>query len=263
MRSTLSTAIVVTALLPAARAHAMDHLMKVNEVLVDGGGGEQFVEFHDTSPETLPTGPYTLAVYDADGNQVGTSLELTGITAGSGIFYVAGNAAAASTYGAGNIDVQFTFTLPANGQACFVRGTGGKIHCMLWGCINNPVVLNGSTTDPPPVGSSISRQATGEVHITDTPTPGAPNGTGTVEPACPQAVVDAGPTADANPFAPDANPFAPDANPFAPDANPFAPDAGDGGGDGGGCCRGSTPGGSAGSALLALAVLVVVTRRRR
>ncbi len=253
MRTPLALGCTLALLLCAAPAHALDHLMRVNEVYLDNGSGAQYVEFNDPSPESLPNGPYRLEVYDADANLV-DMVTLTGITAGSDIFYVAGNAAADLEFGTGTTDVQFTFTLPENGQACFVRGTGGKIHCVAWGCINTPASANASTAAIPGVDESVSRQSLGTYQIT-TPTPGAANGTGADEAACATGTPDAGPPPDA-------------ADPSAPDSGSGGgPDAGDGSGggeDGGGCgCRGGASGGGGAAGLLLLAALVSARRRAR
>lgn len=239
--------LVVAGLLVASPAYAVDHLMHVDEVVLDGGGGEQYIELHDTFTESLPNGPYNLVIFDGSG-AVTEEVTLTGLTAGSTVYYVAGNAAAAATYSSITFGATITMALPNPGQACFARANDSKIHCVAWGCPATPVTNpSPESAMAPPSGMSLSRPVAGGPIQFATITPGAANSAGTNATACATPTVDAGVTPDAP-------------------GNNNNPDAGTdpgGGDDDSGCCQSSSPTRAAGSGLLSLFVLGLIVRRRR
>ncbi len=237
--------VVVAGLVLATTVHAADHLMHVDEVLIDGGNGEQFIELHDTATESLPAAPYKLVIYNSGGTMTET-VTLTGLTAGPTVYYTVGNAAAATTYNGVTFDATLTLALPNPGQACFERSNNAKVHCLAWGC-NTTIVQTQPPTqnsNVPTSGMSLSRNAAIQFA---TPTPKAANGTGTAAGLACTPMMDAGVSADAS--------------------------GGNSGGDAGtnlgdddetGCCQSTTtPARSVGAALMSLLVLGFVVRRRR
>jgi MYXO-CTERM domain-containing protein len=237
---------IVAGLILSTEAYAADHEMHVDEVLLDGAGGAQFIELHDAFSEGLSNGPYTLRIYDTAGTMV-DSIALTGLIAGASEYYTVGNAAAATAFSSVTFNGTLANALPNPGTACFVRSNAGKVHCVSWGCPATPV-----TTPPgshslmvPASGMTLARQGSDQMHVA-VATPDAANGAGTVAAACPTPMVDAGVTPDSG-------------------GNNNNPDAGTGGGgdDDSGCCQSSTAGGTTSAALLSLVVLGTVTRRRR
>lgn len=237
--------VVVAGLVCSTTVHAADHLMHVDEVLLDGGSSEQFIELHDTSAESLPNGPYKLVIYNTGGTMTET-VTLTGLTAGASVYYTVGNAAAATTYSGITFDATLTMALPNPGQACFERANNQKIHCLAWGC-NTTLVQAGTLNSAVPTsGMSLSRNS---VIQFATPTPKAANSTGTAAgTACTGPMVDAGVTPDAS------------------GGGGGSPDAGINLGDDDetGCCQSTTtPGRALSAALMSLLVLGFVVRRRR
>ncbi|HTM18887.1 MAG TPA: MYXO-CTERM sorting domain-containing protein [Kofleriaceae bacterium] len=247
MRTPLVTTAVAALLLAASPAHALQHLMHVNEVFLDDGTGAQYIELNDSNGEPF-SNSYELHIYDADGGEVGV-VALPSVAANQ-TFYMVANATAVGVFGlggAGANDAVLDVTLPADGEACFETTTGSRIHCVAWGCINTPVG-NPNRGASPPEGMSLSRPAGAGLYQVTNPTPGAANDTGTADPSCP-TMIDAGPGPDANPNAPDAG---------------IGPDAGDGGGDGGGCCHsGNGAPGALGGTMLLAALALFAGRRRR
>lgn len=239
--------LVAVGLLVASPAYAVDHLMHVDEVVLDGGNGEQYIEFHDTVTESLPNGPYNLLIFNGAGT-VTEEVTLTGITAGAAVYYVAGNSAAATTYNTVTFGATITMPLPNPGQACFARANDAKIHCVAWGCPATPVTNpSPESAMAPPSGMSLSRPVAGGPIQFATITPKAANSAGTNATACPSTAVDAGVTPDAP-------------------GNNNNPDAGTdpgGGSDDSGCCQSSSPTSAAGGGLLSLFVLGLIVRRRR
>ena len=254
MRCAFALALIAS-VVPAREVHAMEHQMRISEVLVsaDGDTGIQYVELTDPG-ESFPTGTYQLHVYDATGTDVGAAVTLN-VPASTTRFFVA-TGAADTKYGTTR-DATLSLTLPTDGQVCFQNSTF-KIHCVAWGCINTLVAtgLPHGRGASPSDGLSLQRNGNG-TYFLGTPTPDAANLSGTPGDFCPTDP-DAG---VANP-PPDA--AVPDANPDAPDAATTPgddDDTGDGaGGGGGGCCR--VAGGDAGGAmLLALATMLMIRRR--
>lgn len=239
--------LVGAALLVASPAYAVDHLMHVDEVVLDGGNGEQFIELHDQATESLPNDPYKLLIFNGSGT-VTEEVTLTGLTAGSTVYYVAGNAAAAATYSSVTFGATITMPLPNPGQACFARANDAKIHCVAWGCPATPVTNpSPESAMAPPSGMSLSRPVAGGPIQFATITVAAANSAGTNATSCTSNTVDAGVTPDAG-------------------GNNNNPDAGtDPGGtdDDSGCCQSSSPTNAAGGAVLSLFVLGVLVRRRR
>jgi len=241
MRTTL--AVIVLAILGSARlAAGADHNMFISEVLRSSGGSTavQYVELLDAVNQPFPASPYGIEIYDADGVLAG-SVTVT-VPANTRRLYISTGAADAAfgTTGDALLDV----ALPTDGQVCFVRGGGGKIHCLAYGCVTTlaGTALQTSLGATPPDGMSVQRQTAGTYAVT-TPTPDADNTVAAAGPACPGGTPDAGPT--------------PDADLDAPDAEPGTP--GDDEGDGGGCCStGSEPGGA-----IVLGLLALVGLRRR
>lgn len=247
---TRSVFLVAALLIPSA-ADAADHVMRVNEVLLDGGGGEQYIELHDANPESLPAPPYTLKIYNSSGTMTET-VTLTGITAGAGVYYLVGNTAADTTYTTAVFDAALTMALPNPGQACFENGSNTKLHCVAWGC--GQTMLTATTSHAGMVPSStmsLSLPTAGGPLQFATPTPDAANSSGTAG-GCPAVAVDAS-VIDAPGGGGGSN----------------NPDAGTGGGGGGGgdddsgCCQSSTPASTTGAALLSMLVLGAIVRRRR
>lgn len=228
--------LVVAGLLFSSSAYAADHFMHVDEVMLDGGNGEQYIEFHDEVAEGLPNGPYKVVIYNDAGTMVDT-ITLTGLTAGPDVYYTIGNLAAETTYSSITFDGSIVNELPAAGTACFERSNNAKVHCLTWGCA--------ATTYPqaqagmlPPSGMSLSRTSSGLLqHAIGTP----------------KAANSAGTAAGCSVTAPDAG-----------TNNPSTPDAGTAGGgdDDSGCCQ-SSPTGATSGAFLSLLVLGVLRRRRR
>jgi len=242
--------LVVAGLLVAGPAYAADHVMRVDEVMIDGGGGAQYIELHDTSAESLPAAPYTLKIYNASGTMTET-VTLTGLTAGPSVYYLVGNTAADTTYSTATFNATLTMALPNPGSACFERDTNAKIHCVAWGCPTTvPTgVAPTQQADVPASGMSLSRATAGGLLQIAIATPGAANSAGTATTSsCSSPTVDAGVTPDAG------------------GGNPNNPDAGTdpgGNGDDSGCCQSSSPTNAAGGAALSLFVLGVLVRRRR
>lgn len=237
--------VVVAGLMLAGTVHAADHIMRVQEVLLNGGNNEQFVELHDTSPEGLPFGPYELVIYNSAGTMT-ESVTLTGITAGASVYYTVGNAAAAATYNTVTFGATLTMALPNPGQACFERGAGTKLHCMAWGC-NTSLAIAGTLNSAVPT-SGMSLSTNSSVIQFASPTPVAANSSGTAAgTACTPPMVDAGVTPDSG-------------------GGGGGADAGTdpGGDDDNGCCQSTTtPARSLGAGLMSLLVLGLVLRRRR
>jgi uncharacterized protein (TIGR03382 family) len=247
--------LVVAGLLVAGPAYAADHVMRVDEVMIDGGAGEQYIELHDTSAESLPSTPYTLKIYDTTGTMTET-VTLTGLTAGPSVYYLVGNAAADTTYSTATFNATLTMALPNPGQACFERATNAKVHCVAWGCPATVVAGTAATTqsaEVPSSGMSLSRATAGGILQVAIATPGAANSAGTASTSCGAPISDASVSDGNNGTTPDAG-------------NPNNPDAGTdpgGNGDDSGCCQSSSPTNAAGGAVLSLFVLGVLVRRRR
>jgi hypothetical protein len=241
--------VVALAICSGSKAYAVDHLMKINEILrsKNGDTGVQFVELEDAFGESFPNNPYTLEVYDANATLVG-SVTLN-VPASTTRYLVATAAAEFDT----NRDATLNVALPENGQVCFVRGTF-KIHCVAWGCLNT-VLVGAERAPTPPDNMSVQRQSPSGWQLA-TPTPDATNTAGTTVANCPTEP-DAAPAVDGPP---------PDAG-VNPDAIDEGGDAGTGGNnnngdDGGGCCEVNGARGAAGSIVLALGVLLALRRRR-
>ena len=243
----IQKSVVFAGLLFSSTVYAADHVMRVDEVLLEGGNGEQFIEFHDTSTESLPAGPYKLVVYNSAGTMTET-VTLTGLTASASVYYVVGNVAAANTYSSvAPFGATLTMALPNPGQACFANAAGANLHCLAWGC-NTSLVRAGTINSAVPT-SGMTLSLDNSVVQFAIPTPEAANNAGTA----------AGTACATNPL--------PDAGvPDAGSGNPNNPDAGTGGGGGveedeGGCCQ-STPRGGAGATFLSLLGLGLLLRRR-
>ncbi len=246
-------AVVVVSICAASKAHAVDHLMRISEIGLSKGGDTtiQFVELEDTFGESFPNNPYTLELFDADGGSLGT---VTLAIPASTTRYLVATANADAAYGT-DADAGLTVALPADGQACFTRGTF-RIHCVAWGCINTAIVSGNSQRAPsPPDDMSVQRQGNGTYQVA-TPTPGAANQAGTMAANCPTDP-DAPPTVDGPVDA-----GAIDAlDPGPGDAGLHGDDVD--GDDDGGCCEVHGRDGAYGSGVLALGLLFALRRRSR
>jgi hypothetical protein len=175
--------LLALALVSPRPAHAIHHFMTVGEVLLSSGGdtGIQYVELEDLFPEPFPDGTYDLELFDADAQPIGT-VELT-VPPQTARLLVA--TAAAEAEFLADADAALTVALPADGQACFSRTSGQKIHCLAWGCVDTLVVPSASTGASPADGVSLQRQPTGTYHVA-APTPDADNVAGTDDVPCPE-----------------------------------------------------------------------------
>jgi hypothetical protein len=226
--------------------------MRVDEVLISQGGNTavQFIELDDPGLEPFPSNPYGVEIYNAAGTKLGNTVQLT-VAANTQRLFIATAAADPGSTRDGTLPA----TLPADGQACFVRVMGAgnqKIMCLAWGCITTqitaPVMLRAPS---PPDNQSVQRQTNGTYQLA-APTPDATNVAGTLASNCPTEP-DAAPVLD---------------GPLSPDAG-VTPDSGSGGGgnnngdDEGGCCQVEGSRGAAGACLLALGVMLALRRSRR
>ncbi len=154
-------------------AFAADHLMRIDEVMLSNQGStaSQFIEMEDPG-ESFPSPPYTLNIFDAAGNSLGT-VPLT-IAAGTTRYLVA-TATAATQFGV-TPNGTLAVALPANGQACFQRSLF-RIHCFAWGNVTSAIIASAggvnSTGASPPDGMSV--QSISGVYTVGTPSPGAAN----------------------------------------------------------------------------------------
>jgi hypothetical protein len=245
------------AICSSSTAFAADHLMRVGEVLVskDNDTAIQYVELEDPVQEPFPSNPYAVEIYDGAGTRLGQPVQLT-IDPNTQRILV-GTAAADTAFGTTR-DATLPATLPADGQACFVRpGSNTKIMCLAWGCVQVRIVAPVMLRAPsPPNDQSVQVQGNGTYQL-GTPTPDAVNVAGTMAANCPTE--------------PDAPP--PVDGPITPDAG-VIPDSGagsDAGGgnhnngddEGGGCCQVEGSRGALGACLLALGVVLALRRSRR
>jgi hypothetical protein len=170
-------------LVPARPVQAVHHLMKVGEVLLSSGGDAsiQFIELEDPFAESFPDGTYRLEVFDAAAQALGSvALDVPPQT--TRFLVATGQAASAFQVGA---DAELSVALPMDGQACFSRTVGTKIHCLAWGCVDTLILASASTGASPPDGLSLQRQQTG-VYQVAAPTPGADNAAGADVEPCPE-----------------------------------------------------------------------------
>jgi hypothetical protein len=256
MRHLAPLVVVTLAICSSSTAFGADHLMRVDEVLVskDNDTSIQFVELDDPSLEPFPSNPYKLEIYNAQGTQVGPSIQLSVAPNTQRILVASANADTA--FGTTR-DATLTQTLPADGQACFISAGNIKIMCLAWGCIQTQIVANVMVRAPsPPNNQSVQRQTTG-VYQLAAPTPDATNIAGTMAANCPTEP-DAPPAVD--------GPISPDAG---VSSDPAGMDAGSGSNnnnnddDGGGCCQVEGTRGAGGAALLAFGVVLALRRSRR
>lgn len=190
-------ATVVATLALAAPAHAVDHLMEVNEVMLSSGGSEgaQFVELLDPQSEPFPSPEYRLVVYDTNGVKLAHQAISTTILAAN-VFPILIASDAANLP---QRDAQLTIQLPTNlGQLCFTGDDDAerRISCVAWGCVATKVSSQVGQPTPdtlaPPDNQSAQRQANETLQIA-APTPRAANNAGTSNPPCtiPQVVTGA------------------------------------------------------------------------
>jgi hypothetical protein len=254
MRHLAPLVVVVLAICSSSTAFAVDHFMRIDEVLVskDNATAIQFIELDDPSQESFPNNPYRLELYSAQGTLLPSGTVQFNITPGTQRLYIA--TAAADTAFGKTRDATLPVTLPADGQACFVSSLNTKIMCLAWGCIQSQIVGNVMLRAPsPPNDQSAQRQANGSYQLA-APTPDATNDPGTMAANCPTdpdaAPVLDGPLTD---------------GPLNADAG-LTPDGGGGNNnndDGGGCCHVEGSRGALGTFLLAFSVLIVLRRTRR
>jgi hypothetical protein len=242
--------VVGLAICSASTAYALEHLMRVDEVLIsrNGNNGIQFIELDDPGLEPFPNGPYKLVIYDSNATQIGQPISLN-VPANTQRLLVA-TAASDASFGTTR-DALLNVTLPADGQACFKNAGDASIMCLAWGCINT-LVIGAVRAPSPPDGQSVQRQTNG-THQVGTPTPDAANQAGTVAANCPTEP-DAPPMVDGPSTMPDGG---------GGNNNTDGGNNGSGPGDDTGCCQVKASRGAAGTALLALGVLVALRRSRR
>jgi len=228
-------------------AVASDHVMRISEVLLSNGGdtASQFIELFDSNNESFPNDPYAVAIYDADGEPLGSVA--IDPPAGTGRYIV--STATADDDFAFTGDDTLDVTLPTDGQVCFERN-GTKIHCLAWGCVGTPLGGNRNQGASPGDGMSLSRQPGGDYHLT-TPSPDEANPSGVAMTPCPGGLPDAGAAGAAD---------------AGTSASPDAGSGGDGDGDDGeddGCgCQAVGRHGLGTWLLLALAATFTARRRR-
>ncbi|MGE0869893.1 MAG: hypothetical protein AB7P03_15110 [Kofleriaceae bacterium] len=216
----------IVMLMAASPAWAVEHGMKVGEVLLSNNGSTtaQYVELQDPG-ESFPNDPYSLEVFDAAGGALGSqSFDVESGT--TRMLYATTQAAIDFSL---TPNATLTIALPASGQACF-KQSSTLIHCLSWGTITSAVqgVYGTNTGEAPPDGMSLQR--VGTQYAVGAPTPGQPN---------------AGPPMPDGPM-----------NPDDPD------DDGEDDGDGGGCAVRS-PGSLLGGLIVVGLVALAVTGRRR
>jgi MYXO-CTERM domain-containing protein len=149
---------------------AADHLAVVSEIAITP---QPFIEVDDGGSSPYPSSPYTVVVTDGAGGAVGT-VTLPGIanqTGGDRLFVAGGTG---YTGPADTMPATFTFTLPANGMACFKRSGGGTIHCYAWGTVTATLGETPTFGPAPSSGQSAQRQANGTYALA-APTPNATN----------------------------------------------------------------------------------------
>jgi hypothetical protein len=249
MRHLLQLVVVAVAICSASTAYALEHAMRVGEVLLSRNGSNtiQYIELQDQFQEPFPNA-YRLEVYNASATMIG--MVALNVPANTQRMLIA-TAAADTSFGTTR-DATLPVTLPTDGQACFVNNANVKIHCVAWGCVTT--VLVGATRAPsPPDGQSSQMQANGTYQV-GTPTPDAANQAGAMAANCPTEP-DAPPMVDGPSTMPDAG-------------GSMNADAGNSGGnnnpgDDTGCCQVKGSRGAAGAAFLALGVLLALRRSRR
>lgn len=223
--------------LGASPAYAVDHLARVNEVMLSNAGDptQQFLEIEDPTGETFPAS-YSVTVYGADGTTVAHNQGIV-FPSGSTMRVTMISDSARQAFGAipinsnpPNVVINLGGTLPAVGTACF-RKAGVEQHCLSWGNVMAPAAtpVNGRVTGAAPTdGKSLQRQPA--CAAVGTPTPNAANAAIT----CPAPMSDAGVD---------------------------APGGGGGGGGGDDGCRATN--GSAGFGLVAMVAVLAIGRRAR
>lgn len=252
MRNLGQILVVAAAVCASSKAYALEHLMKVGEVLVskDGDTAIQYIELEDVA-EPFPNS-YRLEVYDAAAAQIG--MVALDVPQNVPVRLLVGTAAADAEFGTTR-DADLPSTLPADGQACFVNNANVKIYCMAWGCIDT-LLIGAKRAPSPPDGMSSQLQGNFTYQVA-TPTPGAANQAGTMAANCPTDPVD-GPVDAGLIDALDPGPI---------DAlDPAHGDGGVGGsdnGDDGGCCQVDGSRSAYGFGVLALGVLLALRRRAR
>jgi MYXO-CTERM domain-containing protein len=214
-------------------AHATEHMMVVNEILISTGGdpSAQLIELWDIGDEPFPNATYAVDVFDAEGASL-ARVPAPGISGGGGSrYYLLSTPGADSALGI-TADAPLTTALPEDGQACFIGTNDRRVHCVAWGCVNMKVTPATPLGASPADGMSLQRTPTGADLTVAAPTPGAANATGTMDDPCPVT-----PTPDAG--------------------GDDMPD------DGGGCgCRGTSDA-TTPTLMLALLALAGAWRRRR
>ncbi|HEY4058647.1 MAG TPA: hypothetical protein VGM39_18670 [Kofleriaceae bacterium] len=249
----LNSTMLCAVVLAAAPAFAMDHEMRVNEVLLSGtdNAASQFVEFQD--PGEMFPATYNFVLFDSSGTSIAAQPMIPGT--GNMRMVVANDAARTEYHLTTGTDadshvviINLQSTLPAAGAVCFRRQSDlVLIHCLGWGnAASFPVGVYGTDHGAAPTaGMSLQRYL--QCTLVGPPSPNATN-TGT----CPLQV-------DGPPMMVDAMPGDADiANPDADDG-----DNGDNKGGGGGCTIDVGPGWLGGIGLAGLVIAGGVLRRRR
>lgn len=164
-------ATIALILASSSTAFAADHLARIGEVMISNQGStaSQFIEIEDPAGESFPSPPYSLGVFDAAGGALGT-VSLT-INAGTTRYLIATTTAA--TQFSVTANATLSVTLPANGQACFIR-MSARLHCFAWGNVTSAIIGGVNNTGAsPPDGMSVQR-ISGQYTV-GTPSPGAAN----------------------------------------------------------------------------------------
>lgn len=164
-------ATIALILASSSSAFAADHFARIGEVLVSNQGTttSQFVELEDPFGEGFPNTPYTLSVFDAAGQAVGT----VNLTIASGTTrYLIATTTAATQFGV-TANATLNVTLPTNGQACFNNNVG-RVHCFAWGNVTSAIIGSSNSNGPtPPDGMSVQK-VSGQYTV-GAPSPGAAN----------------------------------------------------------------------------------------
>ncbi|MGE0549041.1 MAG: hypothetical protein AB7O24_18730 [Kofleriaceae bacterium] len=169
MRARTGLIVLVTA--AASPAWAVEHGMKVGEVLLSNNGSttSQYIELQDPG-ESFPNDPYSLEFYDGAGNSIGSQSFDVASTTTRMVFATAQAMTDFSLTPNGTL----TVALPASGQACF-KQSSTMIHCLSWGTITSAVqgMYGTQTGASPPDGMSLQRVS--NQYVVAAPTPGQPN----------------------------------------------------------------------------------------
>ena len=147
---------------PAGRALADEHHMRVNELFLSDpikGDSVQFVELTDSFGEEFPEDTYQLGIYDTAGELIAT----VPVDPPEGTtMYLVATEAAEKLFGV-TAEARLSETLPPEGQICFEVVEDGEtehISCLAYGCVDN--IIEGEFAQnvamSPLDGQSLQRQ---------------------------------------------------------------------------------------------------------